>query len=111
VEAQPIAMRLLLAVCGIAALAPASVTAATLAVTSGADPVESIATQVGLSGTLETTSQRVWMSIKPAGATGCAANPRADVGERPIDANPDIGPFARSVNWTFQRAGSYLLCG
>ena len=94
-----------------AALAAPSVSAATLTITSGPDPVESIATQVGVTGTLETSNQYVYLTVKPAGGTGCAANPNADNGSQAIASRPGIGPYSRTVNWTFAHAGAYLLCG
>jgi hypothetical protein len=98
-----------IACCALAA-APAAASAATITITSAPDPVESITTQVGVSGTLETTEQRVVLTVKPAGGPGCGANPSADSGSQAIGAYPGIGPYAETANWTFQQAGSYLLC-
>lgn len=88
----------------------ATASAATLTITSGADPVESITTQVGVSGSLETDSQRVGLTVKPAGGPGCGANYDADGGIGALYRGPGVGPYSETTNWTFQRAGSYLLC-
>jgi hypothetical protein len=91
--------------------APAAASAApTLAITTAPDPVESLATQVGMTGTLETDHQAVVLTVKPAGGPACGANPSADDGTQLITTVPGIGPYAKTVNWTFDIAGSYLLC-
>lgn len=100
-----------LACCAWAAVSGAAASAATLAITTAPDPVESITTQVGLTGTLETTSQRVVLTVKPAGGPACGANPGADGGRQAISSFPGVGPYAETSNWTFDYAGSYLLCG
>jgi hypothetical protein len=90
---------------------PAAASAATLAITSAPDPVESITTQIGLAGTLETDDQRVVLTVKQAGGPACGANPAADDGSQAISMHPGVGPYALTANWTFHDAGSYLLCG
>jgi hypothetical protein len=97
------------ACCALAGV-PASASAATIAITTGPDPVESITTQLGVTGTLETSDQHVTLKVKPAGGTGCAANAVADDGDLVIGTDPGIGPYGKTENWTFQQAGSYLLC-
>lgn len=94
----------------LALCAPATAGAATLTITTGADPVESIITQVGASGSLDTADQRLTVKVKPAGASSCGANPNADDGSQAIDTFPGVGPYAETSNWLFQSAGSYLLC-
>ncbi len=90
---------------------PATASAApTLAITTAPDPVESLATQVGVTGTLDTDHQAVVLTVKPAGGPACGANPTADDGEQLISTVPGIGPYARTVNETFNAAGTYLLC-
>jgi hypothetical protein len=98
-------------VCCALAAAPVAASAATLAITSAPDPVESITTQVGVAGTLETSDQRVALTVKPAGGPVCGANPSADSGSTAVGTYPGIGPYAKIANWTFAQAGSYLLCG
>ncbi len=97
-----------LACCALAV--PATASAATLAVASGPDPAESITTQVIATGALETDTQRLDVTVKPVGGSGCAANVDADDGSRAMSVFPGVGPYAETRNWTFQSAGSYLLC-
>jgi hypothetical protein len=54
--------------------------ASSVSVTVGADPVESITTQLGLSGSVTGPQQYVVEHYKPAGGAGCGANPSADDG-------------------------------
>ncbi len=92
--------------------ASSTAAAPTLTLGTGADPTESITTQLLTSGT--TTNDRTSLSatIKPTGGQGCAANDSADGGQNLFfGANVEEGPFSQSVNHTFESAGSYLLCG
>jgi hypothetical protein len=97
-------------ICGIA---PASAEAATMQLTVGADPVESVTTQLGATGSGASSSDSLYLNVKPAGGTACGANHSADDGSTviysySIGSNPN---YNQSRNWTFQAAGSYLLCG
>src|SRR3954447_10591131 len=90
---------------------PAGARAATLNITVGNDPTESITTQIGVSGSADSTSSSAYLKVKPAGGPGCGANPSADSGDSALfDASVPSGPYARQVNWTFDPAASYLLC-
>ena len=54
------------------------------------------------------------ISVKPAGGEGCAANPRADGGRLVISeyqSGEHAPSYGDSTNYTFQTAGSYLICG
>lgn len=83
---------------------------ASVAVSVAPDPVEGVPTQIGVSGTLP-DSEDVYLDVKPAGATGCGANYDADDGTGVINSFASAGPFTQSRNYTFDSAGSYLLCG
>ncbi|HEV7772516.1 MAG TPA: hypothetical protein VGO48_04400 [Conexibacter sp.] len=84
--------------------------APTLSITVGPDPVETITTQLGVTGTADSTSNDVQLKVKPAGGPACGANPAADEGSRYIFSSTHAGPFAQSTNWTPTAAGSYLAC-
>jgi hypothetical protein len=86
--------------------------AATVAVTVGPDPVESITTQLGVSGAVTDPQQYVVEHYKPAGGSACGANPSADAGTNVgLSTNYlPAGPFALQNNTTFSTAGSYLVC-
>ncbi len=93
------------------AIGASASSAATLAITVGVDPVESITTQVGVAGTVDSANDVVEMTVKPAGGPPCGPNSAADSGSRAINKRADAGgPFAETTNWTFDHAGSYLLC-
>jgi hypothetical protein len=98
-----------------ALLTPDAVSAAspTLNITIGSEPVESIATQLGVSGTAAFApgGNVYYLSVKPAGGAACGANPQADTGSSEVlNGSTPGGAYEKSVNWTFQTAGSYLAC-
>jgi hypothetical protein len=101
-----------LALLGIAAGAGAAQAASTIAITVGADPVEGITTQLGVSGSTSSTSEAYYLAYKPAGGSPCAANYAADDGIGLISggSSSQPGPFSRSLNQAFPSAGSYLVC-
>ena len=110
----------LLLVCAFSAVlltgGSASAAESTLEVTVGADPVESITTQIGAtSSTEEGDLSEVSWSVHPAGGTGCGPNPREDAGAIATISPEKIGPFAGEYSWTAtwtpKASGSYLLCG
>lgn len=102
---------LLLAVLGLCAAPAAASATPTIAVTVGNDPVESITTQVGVTGNVDGPS-RVQLTVKPGGGAGCASNFSADSGDGVIDTYESAaGPYTVTVNRTFGAAGTYLLCG
>ncbi|HWI72653.1 MAG TPA: hypothetical protein VNT55_11930 [Baekduia sp.] len=85
--------------------------ASTISITVGADPVESIATQLGATGSVSDPDQYLVIHYKPTGGSACGANPGADDGQHLIDsANLATGAYAKSANVTFDPAGSYLAC-
>jgi hypothetical protein len=77
-----------------------------------ADPVESITTQIGASGTnTDGSGQNVYATVKPSGGAGCAANYSADTGTTVISAGVTRGsPFNLTVDHVFKAPGAYLLC-
>ena len=87
--------------------------AGTINLSVGADPAESITTQLAASGTGVGNETYLNLKVKPAGGQACAANPEADDGASVgnSDRNEPNPTYATSDNWTFQAAGSYLLCG
>jgi hypothetical protein len=92
----------------------AAAMAATVTLTVGAEPVESITTQLGATVSGASANARLWVNVKPAGGEGCAANPEADHGIGIIDDyySPEQAPaYSDTANHTFDTAGSYLLCG
>ena len=101
-----------LVACCVLAVLPAAASAVTLTLTAAADPVESITTQFGATGSLDAGSQEITLRVKPSGGTGCAANPDADNGTLAVyDDSAGPGPYTETRNWTFDSAGSYLVCG
>jgi hypothetical protein len=83
----------------------------TMNITVGPDPAESITTQLGVTGTSESSDTLVVLTVKPAGGQGCGANNEADGGSGVISTGVTNGVFNQAVNRTFESAGSYLLCG
>jgi hypothetical protein len=95
-------------------LATAAQAAPTMQLSIANDPVESVPTQLGASGAgVDTTNgASVFVTVKPAGGSACAANSQADDGSIVVDGDFGRNPtYASTQNWTFQTAGSYLLCG
>jgi hypothetical protein len=87
--------------------------AASMELTVGPEPAESITTQLGATVSGANSEDQLWVRVKPSGGEGCAANPTADKGEQILvtDTTPESNPYSTSTNHTFQAAGSYLLCG
>jgi hypothetical protein len=97
-------------------MAPYAVAAPTLALSTGADPAESITTQLVATGTASDKQTVLAVTLKPTGGQGCGANYPADAsaGGTTIffgESDVDEGPFSQSANHTFENSGSYLLCG
>jgi len=92
----------------------ASAVAATMTLTVGSEPVESITTQLGATISGASANAQLWVNVKPAGGETCAANPGADHGTNIIYAYepPEHAPaYSDTTNHTFDTAGAYLLCG
>jgi hypothetical protein len=86
--------------------------AATMQLSVAADPAESITTQLGANGNGDGNPDYLVLKVKSAGGQGCAANPSADNGDDVINsASEDNATYSETRNWTFDAAGSYLLCG
>ncbi|MEY2443345.1 MAG: hypothetical protein QOJ46_2771 [bacterium] len=103
----------MLLTCVLATLALGTGTASgsTVSLTIGADPVESVTTQIGAAGSMTAPGgESLYATVKPTGAAGCGANRDADIGDTLISTFAPVGPYTRSVNHTFLTAGSYLLC-
>jgi hypothetical protein len=84
---------------------------ATVTITVGAAPAESIVTQLGASGSVTDTNDYVVVHYKPTGGSACGANPSADNGTQVVDSSfLPTGPYAKSANVTFDPAGGYLAC-
>ena len=85
----------------------------TIELTRGtAEPVESIATQLGAVVT-NGGGYDLFMHVKPMGGAGCGANPEADSGESVFayeNLTKETNPVALSRNWTFRSAGNYRVC-
>ncbi|HEV7752142.1 MAG TPA: PASTA domain-containing protein [Baekduia sp.] len=92
--------------------ATAAQAASSIAITVGADPVEGVATQLGVTGSVTDTGESINQTYKPTGGSGCAANVDADDGVKmySYSSPSQAGPFAKSQNQTFAAAGSYLVC-
>jgi hypothetical protein len=85
--------------------------ASTMSITVGAEPVESITNQLGVTGTTTSREQNVFLKIQPTGGELCGANSSADHGSEVLyDETGEPGPYQAAVNWTPSLAGSYLLC-
>jgi hypothetical protein len=87
----------------------------TLTLSTATDPAESIPTQLIATGTAASSDTLLYATVKPTGGQSCGANYGADVGAGRnatfFAEGVSEGPFSKSVNWTFETAGSYLLCG
>jgi hypothetical protein len=90
--------------------ASVAVAAPSISITVGADPAESITTQLGVTGTAVGSNNYVALTVKPAGGRGCGANYSADGGDSMVSAEVASGPYSKATNQTFQSSGSYLLC-
>jgi hypothetical protein len=110
----------LIAVCGLVVgvmlspgFAATAFAAPTIELTRGtAEPVESIATQLGAVVT-NGGGYDLFMHVKPVGSAGCGANPEADSGEGVFayeDVTEETNPVTLSRNWTFRIAGNYRVC-
>ncbi len=109
------AVGLILLSLGFAAAASAEAES-TMSITVGPEPTESITTQLGVAAIVTSTESYVELKVQPSGGERCAANPGADNGASVIEQGGffpflSTGPYSDAVNWTFERAGSYLLCG
>jgi hypothetical protein len=77
----------------------------------GPDPVESITTQLGVSGMSE-ASDFAAVKVRLAGGRECAVNSEGDEGQYVIfNLYSPSGTYNETKNWTFEASGSYLLCG
>jgi hypothetical protein len=112
VHARRSILTVALSLLAIAAGATAAQAASSIAITVGADPVEGITTQVGVTGSVSSTNEYYYLAYKPAGGLPCGANYSADDGIGLLNngSSGQAGPFARSVNLAFPSAGSYLVC-
>ncbi|HTZ86054.1 MAG TPA: hypothetical protein VMB05_05235 [Solirubrobacteraceae bacterium] len=103
------------AACSLIVLSASAAAAPTLTLSTGADPVESVTTQVIAMGSSGSSDTGLSVTVKPTGGQGCAANFEADRsgGGETVFQSVTLkeGPFTESTNETFSRAGSYLLCG
>jgi hypothetical protein len=110
VRRSAVVMFLLLVAC--AAQAGAAKAASSISITIGNDPVESIATQVGATGSTTEASAYLTMTFKPVGGAGCGANHQADTGTDVFSSHlvSQAGPYSYAVNETFDLAGMYLVC-
>jgi len=97
---------------GLAIWAPVA-SAARIELTLGsAEPVESVATQLGAVVT-DGGGDELFLHVKPTGGLVCGANPEADDGESVISyggVTNETNPVQISQNWTFRFAGSYRVC-
>jgi len=96
-------------------LVPATSARADLAsmnVTVGADPAESIVTQVGAAGAIGTVSRgTLTVRVRPNDAAGCGTNDGADAGSLVLSRElVDDAPFSEVGTYTFPTAGLYLVC-
>jgi len=102
-------------VLGSASVATAASGESTMMITVGSEPTESIATQLGVSGVGTSEYNAVALTVKPAGGEKCGANFAADGGERVIREKSWIytqpSSYSNETNFTFEHAGSYVLCG
>jgi hypothetical protein len=95
-----------------AAVPAANAAADRISLSVAADPVETIATQISAGGyaTNGNEAADVIVESRPTGGGPCGANPRANDG-RPVLQHSVSHDFDLEANYTFDRAGSYLLCG
>ena len=110
--ARRFAVATFLVLAGCAAQAGAANAASSISITIGNDPVESVTTQVGVTGSTTESSGYLALTRKPVGGAGCGANYQADTGtgiSYPYSVS-QAGAISYAVNQTFDLAGSYLLC-
>ncbi len=89
----------------------ATAAASTMSITVGSEPVESITTQLGVTGTATSRGQDLILKIQPTGGELCGANANADSGSQVLYTETgEPGPYNPMINYTFEPAGSYLLC-
>jgi hypothetical protein len=76
-----------------------------------AEPVESIATQLG-AVVSNGGNDSFKLHVKPTGGEGCGANAQADHGEGVLNefVTSETSPIHFSRNWTFRAAGTYKVC-
>lgn len=112
-QARPVVTlrALLIAVVALLVVAPAALATPSINTSVGPDPVESVTTQLGLTGNSDENDGYIQLNVKPTGGTDCGANPDADNGSEVLEDYVDAGAINESNNYTFQNAGSYLLCG
>lgn len=84
--------------------------AATLSIATGPDPAESITTQIIASGQAESEGDLLDATVKASGGQSCGADPSADSGQSVYLGGDVRGSFTQSADYTFQTAGSYVLC-
>jgi hypothetical protein len=97
--------------CGLLGTASASASP-TLTLSTGPDPAESIATQLRASGNATNNETALSATIKATGGQACGADATADGGQSLyFSNNAEEGSFSKSINYTFDNAGSYLFCG
>lgn len=90
-------------------LATSAWAAPTVAISVGPDPTESITTQLGVTGEGVEGANDLEMTVKPTGGEGCGANRSADRGQTVVNSS-ESGHRTVTENWTFETAGSYLVC-
>ena len=95
--------------CGVLLLCAGTATAAdSIAVKFGADPTEEVPLPISVTFT-SAASANAYVTVKPAGPIGCAANYAAD-----DPTSSDVlyqASSGGSTNWTFTEPGNFVLCG
>jgi hypothetical protein len=105
--------RALLAALSLSLLAAAPAQAAdTISISFGNDPTEEVPVAVTVNWTSDVSSNRIFVTYKPAGPLGCAANYSAD-DPNSTDLITESGEASgsSSENVTFEDPGDYTFCG
>ena len=87
-----------------------SASAASISLSFSSDPTEEVPVQVTATWSPASGSTSAYVTVKPAGATGCAPTYAAD-SPNSDDVIYDGNSSPRSVNRTFEDPGSYVFCG
>jgi hypothetical protein len=87
---------------------PAHASAASIAISTSADPVEDVTYQVTLSGSTE-SDRYVYAAIKPAGGRPCASGQSGDDGDEFASSSVQ-GSYSKTYNLTTRDSGDYVLC-
>lgn len=84
----------------------------TISISVGADPTEEVPVPISVTWSSASSSARSYLTVKPAGSQGCAANYQADYATSSTLISSDPSATGTlSANRTFNDPGDFTLCG